>query len=123
MKALSLEKVHEIIRLADILYPPDEGPKRRASRFPDATALLAPSKHQEDLVSLIDSLSQEETKELIALAWLGRGEGEWPRDWPALVRHSKIALPDAAFYLVDKRPLAEYLRRGLKLMRRPGPPN
>jgi hypothetical protein len=67
----------------------------------------------EELTAAIDSLNEDEVIDLIALAWIGRGDfqkGDW-REARALAdeRHR----PHSATYLVGMPALGDYLEEGL----------
>jgi len=66
-----------------------------------------------ELANIIDSLSEDEQADIIALMWLGRGDGE-VREWnevreEAALLHNK----HATAYLLARPLLADYLTEGL----------
>lgn len=67
-----------------------------------------------EIVKEIAGLSEREQAELVALMWLGRGDGE-PEEWEALVQQA-IDSRDAptAKYLLDHPLLAEYWLDGFE---------
>jgi hypothetical protein len=71
---------------------------------------------EEELTSFISSLSEDEQIDLVALAWLGRGDYT-ADDWPtvraeAAGRHNETT----ALYLLGMPLLSDYLEEGLSLM-------
>ena len=71
---------------------------------------------QEELVSFIDALSQDEQIDLVAIAWLGR-DGTGPGDWPDTRREAARAHNDrTASYLLGMPMLADFLEEGLSML-------
>ncbi|MCP4316653.1 MAG: DUF3775 domain-containing protein [Hyphomicrobiales bacterium] len=71
---------------------------------------------EEELTSLISSLSVDEQVDLVALAWLGRDDSDLD-DWPDLRSQAMDARNErTAQYLLGMPLLAEYLEEGLSLM-------
>jgi Protein of unknown function (DUF3775) len=70
----------------------------------------------EEMVSLIDSLSEDEQIDLVALAWLGR-DNYTARDWPE-VRAEAARAHNArtASYLTGIPELGDFLEEGLSLL-------
>jgi hypothetical protein len=67
----------------------------------------------EELRSFITSLSQDEQIDLVALTWLGRGDGT-PDDWDDLREEATRAYNRrTATYLLGKPMLADYLEEAL----------
>jgi hypothetical protein len=111
MKALSVESVKEVIRLAEV---------RSSRELPRGGAMADMAILDDDpselaLSTRISAFSKEELSELCALMWLGRGDGgESVGDWEDLV--ADAAGRDSAVladYIGEKWPLNEYLRDGL----------
>ena len=72
----------------------------------------------EELTSLIDSLSEDEQIDLVALAWLGRDDytaGDWPtvREEAARAHNQRTAA-----YLLGTPLLGDFLEEGLSLLGR-----
>lgn len=66
-----------------------------------------------EIQALLDDLADDETAEVLALAWVGRGTFE-PEDWEdALAEASDGERNDAADQLMDMPMLAAYLEAGL----------
>ena len=66
-----------------------------------------------EIQALLDDLADDETAEVLALAWVGRGTFE-PEDWEdALAEASDGERNDAADQLMDMPMLAPYLEAGL----------
>jgi hypothetical protein len=70
----------------------------------------------EELTSLIDSLSEDEQIDLVALAWLGRDDysaGDWPTVREEAARaHNK----NTARYLLGTPLLGDFLEEGLSML-------
>ena len=67
----------------------------------------------EELVSAIHDLSEDQQVELVAIAWLGRGDGT-PADWAALRDQAAEAHNTrTARYLLGIPQLGDYLEEGL----------
>jgi hypothetical protein len=70
----------------------------------------------EELTSFIDTLSEDEQIDLVALAWLGR-DGNGAADWPATRREAARAHNDrTAAYLIGTPMLADFLEEGLSVL-------
>ncbi|MBD2468736.1 DUF3775 domain-containing protein [Nostoc sp. FACHB-145] len=122
MKFLTVEKVYEIIELAEtlslhnarlsssnILHQISSGSERMLEFYNECKNSESP---RYKLYDYVNQLSSEELAEAIALMLLGRGHsGEQPSDFPDLVREAEGVVPA---YLASKAPLAEYLRQGLE---------
>ena len=66
---------------------------------------------------IVNALSKEERTELLALVWLGRGEGVTLKDGESLIRHARNEDDEGtAEYLIEKALLADYIDRGLAKM-------
>src|SRR4051794_946307 len=102
MKHLRVNTVREIIALAERVPVPMSG---------ESGPLLAEdvclhAEEQIEFVQAINDLSGPERAELIALAWLGRGDhDETADDYPSLVREAQDNIREAAGYLAEKRRL------------------
>src|SRR3974390_633846 len=72
----------------------------------------------EELTSLIDSLSEDEQIDLVALAWLGRDEYS-ASDWTAVREEATRAHNErTAAYLLGMPQLSDFLEGGLSLLGR-----
>lgn len=98
--------------------PDDEGPGSNPSDDGEADVLedFRDDATLEELTAAIDGLNEEEVIDLIALAWVGRGDfqkEEW-REARALAdeRHR----PHSATYLVGMPALGDYLEEGLAVL-------
>jgi hypothetical protein len=72
----------------------------------------------EELTSLIDSLSEDEQIDLVALAWLGRDDNE-ASDWPAMRDEAARAHNRrTSSYLLGMPLLGDFIEEGLSLLGR-----
>lgn len=70
----------------------------------------------EELTSWIDDLTDTQAAELVALVWLGRGDGE-PEDFAALVEQARASrLRKTSAYLLGEPMLADYIAEGLEAL-------
>ena len=70
----------------------------------------------EELTSLIDSLSEDEQIDLVALAWLGRDDYS-AGDWPAVREQAAHAHNErTASYLLGMPLVGDFLEEGLSLL-------
>lgn len=70
----------------------------------------------EELTSLIDSLSEDEQIDLVALAWLGRGDYS-ASDWPAVREEAARAHNKrTASYLLGMPLIGDFLEEGLSML-------
>jgi hypothetical protein len=107
---LSRETLEWIVRRAreidaeDVELPAEEE-AREADEAPDAPAL--------ELASWIADLTESEQAELVALYWIGRGDGE-AEDFEALVEQARASQSaPTERYLLDAPLLADHLEAGL----------
>jgi len=71
----------------------------------------------QELRSFIDALTEDERVDLVALTWLGRGDGE-VYDWDDLREEAaRLHNKRAAQYLLGKPMLADHLEEGLRSLR------
>lgn len=72
----------------------------------------------EEMTTLIDSLSEDEQVDLVAIAWLGRGD-DAAADWPAVrAEAARAHNRNTATYLLGMPLLGDYLEEGLSLLGR-----
>ncbi len=70
----------------------------------------------EELTSLIDSLSEDEQIDLVALTWLGRDDYE-ASDWPSVREEAARAHNErTARYLLGMPQLGDFLEEGLSML-------
>jgi len=117
--SISSDKVCHIIVKArefdvqDVETDPDSG-----SNATDDSMLSVLESHGDDptyqeLEAFIDGLTEDEQIDLVALTWLGRGDGGLA-DWPELRREARRAHNSrTAAYLLAKPMLADHLEEGL----------
>jgi Protein of unknown function (DUF3775) len=117
--SISPEKVCFIIVKArefdvkDVVTDPDPG-----SNASDDAMLSVLEDHRDDptlqeLTSFINALTEDEQVDLVALTWLGRGDGELS-DWEQLrAEASRLHNKRTAAYLLGKPMLGDHLEEGL----------
>ena len=72
----------------------------------------------EEITALVDDLSVDEQIDLVAIAWLGRGDYT-AADWPSVRAEATDAhSPNTATYLLGMPLLGDYLEEGLSLLGR-----
>ena len=97
----------------DVVTDPDEG-----SNAADDAMISVLEDHRDDpvqqeLKGFIDALSEDEQIDLVALAWLGRGDGDIG-DWDALRAEATRAHNNrTASYLIGMPQLPDFLEDGL----------
>lgn len=70
----------------------------------------------QELTSFIDSMSEDEQVDLVALAWLGRGDYS-AADWPEVRKEASEAHnQNTARYLLGMPTLGDFLEEGLSLL-------
>jgi len=120
--SISPEKVFFVIVKArefdakDEVTEPDPGSNPSDDR--DAAVLEdhADDPVVEELTTFIDSLSEDEQIDLVALAWLGRDDYS-AEDWPAVRAEAAAAHNDrTASYLIGMPMLGDFLEEGLSLL-------
>ena len=119
MLTIPLEKLAYIIAKArefDVEVPPvdeDSGSKPADDAEWDVLEAGADNPTHQELVDAINSLSDLERIELLALTWLGRGDYS-KEDWPeALKEARRIHDEKETDYLIGTPLLADYLEEGL----------
>jgi len=97
----------------DVVTDPDSG-----SNATDDAMLAVLEDHPDDpteqeLRSFIDALTEDEQIDLVALTWLGRGDGTID-EWDALrTEATRLHNKRTAAYLLGKPMLADHLEEGL----------
>ena len=75
--------------------------------------IIADDPTQQELRSFIDALTEDEQIDLVALTWLGRGDGTID-EWDALRQEAaRLHNNRTAAYLLGKPMLADHLEEGL----------
>lgn len=95
------------------LVTPDTGGNPIDDELPDTLQDGPDDLTREELIEEIEGLSADQKIELVALMWLGRGDGE-PGEWQNLVElaSARHETP-AASYLLDHPLVADYWAEGL----------
>lgn len=93
--------------------------KANAEAQPDRGPLgLGKTASELEVRRRIDSLSDEEKCELLAVMWIGRRDaGITPGSFATLVEQASNQLDHVGSYMESKGPLAEYLAEGVRLLR------
>ncbi len=114
LSSLTIDQVNAIIRAANALntkYPPST----TGVRGSDITAekIRAYNRDEKPLADLISALSKDARMELMALIWIGRGDGD---EFGEAVEYARKNSDDGdVLYIAEKAPaLPTYLRNGLK---------
>jgi len=100
----------------DLVTEPDPG-----SNPTDDKMIAVLENHEDDpvleeLTSFIAAMSEDEQIDLVALAWLGRGDYT-ADDWPSVREEAARAHNDkTALYLLGTPLLSDYLEEGLGLL-------
>jgi hypothetical protein len=69
----------------------------------------------DDVKRIIDDLNEDAQIELVALAWMGRGDYSGVQDWPEAVREARARRnAHTAEYLLGMPMASEYLEQGLE---------
>ena len=117
--SISSDKVcHIVVKAREFDVQDVETDPDSASNATDDAMLSVLESHGDDptykeLVAFIDGLSEDEQIDLVALTWLGRGDGVL-EDWPELRREAQRAHNNrTAAYLLSKPMLADHLEEGL----------
>ena len=119
MLAIPIEKLAYIITKAreyDAEVPPvDEDSGSNPSDDADRCVLedVPENPTSQELVDAIDSLSEEQRVELLALVWLGRGDYGKEEWWEARQQARAIHDTKETSYLVGTPLLGDYLEEGL----------
>ncbi|SKA32497.1 Protein of unknown function [Enhydrobacter aerosaccus] len=117
--SISPEKVCFIVVKArefdvqDVETDPDSGSNASDDAMASVLEAHGDDPTYDELVAFIDGLTEEEQVDLVALTWLGRGDGDIS-DWPDLRREARRARNKrTAAYLLGKPMLADHLEDGL----------
>jgi hypothetical protein len=119
MLTIDLAKVYFIIAKARefhaIVEPEEEESDSRPpeDKFREAVEELGEDTFYQELHVFLKDLPEDESIELLALMWLGRGDftsGEWPA---ALALARDIANENEPNYLIGTPLIADYLEEGL----------
>ncbi|MBY0324488.1 MAG: DUF3775 domain-containing protein [Reyranella sp.] len=97
----------------DVVTDPDSGSNASDDKMASVLEAHSDDLTQKELVAFINALSDEEQAELVALLWLGRGDGTL-EDWydlrdEAQRQHNKRT----AAYLLGEPLLSDHLEEGL----------
>lgn len=97
----------------DVVTDPDSGSNATDDRTAEVLAAHSDDLTQKELVAFISALNDEEQADLVALLWLGRGDGTLD-DWydlrdEAQRQHNKRT----AAYLLGEPLLSDHLEEGL----------
>lgn len=117
LDALNADKVCFIIykarELRGAVEPPESGSNAADDSFVSALTTANDRPVRAELRAFLQALDQDESTELVALCWLGRGDfakEEWAETMQAAEEREGPAAPD---YLMQIDLLAEYLEEGL----------
>ncbi len=97
----------------DVVTDPESGSNAADDRMASVLEAHSDDLTQKELVAFINALNEEEQADLVALLWLGRGDGTL-EDWPDLRdeaqrQHNKRT----AAYLLGEPLLSDHLEEGL----------
>lgn len=115
-KALTRNKIEEIIQLADRLFPNGSNGSDEASSAGSITSeeIRENARKHGELQRALETLTPEALKELTALMLIGREDGAvQPGEFEDMVKNGPQLNAD---YVADKQDLAGYLRNGLNLL-------
>ena len=100
---------------------PDSGSNPSDDRAIDVLEDFADDPTLEELKSAIDGLNEDESRDLVAIMWTGRGD--YDKDsWDEAKRQADaIPAPDRSRYLIGTPLLADYLEAGLDELEIPLP--
>ena len=100
---------------------PDSGSNPSDDRAIDVLEDFSDDPTLEQLKSAIDGLNEDESRDLVAIMWTGRGD--YDKDtWSEAKRQANtIPPPDRSRYLIGTPMLADYLEQGLDELEMPVP--
>jgi hypothetical protein len=97
----------------DAVSDPDSGSNASDDAMIDVLEDHADDPTQQELRSFIDALTEDEQVDLVALTWLGRGDGTID-EWDDLrAEAARLHNKRTAAYLMGKPMLADHLEEGL----------
>jgi hypothetical protein len=97
---------------------PDSGSNPTDDMDADVLEDRADDPTEEEIRSMVDALSVDEQVDLVALAWLGRGDYD-VKDWPSVrAQAAEQHNNQTASYLLGLPLLGDYLEEGLSLVGR-----
>lgn len=101
------------IDVKDAVSDPDSGSNASDDKMIDVLEDHGDDPSYEELTAFIDTLDEDEQIDLVALAWLGRGDGDLS-DWEALRAEGERDHNDrTAAYLLGMPLLADYLEEAM----------
>ena len=117
--SISPEKVFFFISKAhqfdgkDAISDPDSGSNSADDMMLDVLEDHADDPTEQELTAFISALNEDEQADLVALSWLGRGDGEFS-EWNDLREEAARLHNDrTAAYLLGKPMLGDHLQEGL----------
>ncbi|MPZ35452.1 MAG: DUF3775 domain-containing protein [Rhodospirillales bacterium] len=97
----------------DVVTDPDSGSNAADDKMASVLEAHSDDLTQKELVAFINALSDEEQADLVALLWLGRGDGTL-EDWDDLRDEAQRQHNDrTAAYLLGEPLLSDHLEEGL----------
>ena len=97
----------------DVVTEPDPASNASDDRMASVLEAHADDPTRREIVAFIRALNEEEQVDLVALFWLGRGDGT-PEEWDALREQAREQHNDrTASYLLGEPLLSDHLEEGL----------
>jgi hypothetical protein len=107
-----ISKAHQF-DVKDGVSDPDSGSNASDDAMLDVLEDHADDPTSQELTSFINSLNEDEQVDLVALTWLGRGDGEL-NEWDDLREEAaRLHNKRTAAYLLAKPMLGDHLQEGL----------
>lgn len=101
------------VDVKDAVSDPESGSNASDDKMIDVLEDHGDDPSYEELTAFINALDEDEQIDLVALAWLGRGDGDLS-DWEALRAEAERDHNDrTAAYLLGMPVLADYLEEGM----------
>jgi hypothetical protein len=100
---------------------PDSGSNATDDRAIDVLQDFADDPTLEELKSAIDGLNEDESRDLVAIMWTGRGDYDMEQWGEAKAQANTIPPTDRSRYLIGTPLLADYLEQGLDALEIPVP--